>query len=233
MDKLTASVGFAAQLRAAAEPRYRAFMAKLLPTVPAERILGVRVPSVRRIAKQNAKSPQTGAFLANLPHRYYEEDLLHALFLNELRDPGECLAAVERFLPFVDNWGVCDSLRPRAFAAHADELLPHIRRWIGADAPFTVRFGMEMLMMHFLGERFSPEYPALVVGVRSEHYYVRMMQAWYLTAALAAKYQTVLPYLTHTPLSPALRRMTVQKVADSRCFTAAQKAQVRSLLSVP
>ena len=167
------------------DPAYRAFHARLIPGVAWERVIGVRVPALRRYAAAFAKTPQAAEFLRELPHDYYEENNLHALLLMRRKDFDAVLSALETFLPQVDNWATCDLLRPACFAAHKEELLPPVRRWLASPHPYTVRFGIEMLMTHYLQTDFSPEYPAWVAAVQSEHYYVRMMQAWYFATALA------------------------------------------------
>ena len=159
------------------DPAYRAFHARLIPDVAWERVIGVRVPALRRYAAAFAKTPQAAEFLQELPHDYYEENNLHALLLMRRKDFDAVLSALETFLPQVDNWATCDLLRPACFAAHKEELLPPVRRWLASPHPYTVRFGIEMLMTHYLQTDFSPEYPAWVAAVQSEHYYVRMMQA--------------------------------------------------------
>ena len=137
---------------------YRDFQSKLIPTIPAETIIGVRTPAIRKLAKEYAKDPESAAFLMQLPHTYYDENILHALLVAEIKDYDTCVKEVERFLPYVDNWAVCDIFSPKVFRKNKDKLLEKIKEWAASDHPYTCRFGMEMLMMHFLDENFRPEY---------------------------------------------------------------------------
>ena len=165
-------------------------MAKLIPNIPPETILGVRTPALRKLAKELWKSGDPAPFMAALPHAYFEENGLHAFFLEQIRDFEACLEAVERFLPFVDNWATCDSLSPPVFKKHRAELLERVRDWLGSDQPYTVRFGIKMLMSHFLEEDFREEQLELVSVIESEEYYVNMMRAWYFATALAKQWES-------------------------------------------
>lgn len=211
------------------DEKYRAFHTGLVPGVLPERIIGVRVPALRRYAAEFAKTPQAAAFLQELPHTYYEENNLHALLLMREKDFDALMPQLERFLPQIDNWGTCDILRPVCFAKNTQRLLPYIRRWLSDSHPYTVRFAIEMLMTHYLRENYSPEYPAWVAAVQSEHYYIRMMQAWYFATALAFRYGELLPYLTQDRLSPWVRQKTIQKAVESYRITPQQKAELKAL----
>ena len=175
------------------DPHYRALQAKLIPTVDPERMIGVRTPALRSFAKTLAKDPEAELFLADLPHAYFDEDQLHAFLLSELKDFDRCLGEVERFLPYIDNWATSDQLSPKAFKKRKQALLPAIKGWLKSGHVYTVRFGIGMLLQHYLNEAFDPAYPAWVADIRSEEYYVNMMRAWYFATALAKQYEAALP----------------------------------------
>lgn len=206
---------------------YREFQSALIPTVPKERIIGVRMPVLRQLARSLDREA-AARFCQSLPHPYYEEDNLQALLIGQMGDWGECLAAVEGFLPYVDNWATCDSLRPKVFARERKALLPHIRRWLGSERPYTLRFAMEMLMVHYLEGDFAPEYLDWVAAVNSQEYYVNMMSAWYFATALAKQYDGALPYLTQGRLDPWVHNKSIQKALESRRISPEQKAQLRA-----
>ena len=211
------------------DEKYRAFHGALMPTVERERIIGVRMPALRRYAAALAKKPEAALFLLDLPHTYYEENNLHALLLMREKDFDVLMPQLERFLPEIDNWATCDLFRPACFARNRKRLLPYLSEWLRSDRPYTVRFAIEMLMTHYLGEDFSPEYPAWVAAVSSEHYYVRMMQAWYFATALAFRYEELLPYLTQERLSPWVRQKTIQKAVESFRLSPLQKEELKAL----
>ena len=208
---------------------YRDFHSKLMPTVEKERVIGIRVPQLRKYARQMAKDPEIREFLAELPHYYYEENNLHAFLLEQIRDYDVCVREVERFLPYVDNWATCDGMSPKIFARHREELLTHIRRWIASDKVYTIRYGIGMLMTHYLEADFRPEYPEMVAKIRSEEYYVNMMIAWYFATALAKQYNAVLAYLENRRLARWTHNKTIQKACESYRITVEQKAYLRTL----
>ena len=211
------------------DEQYRDFQAKLIPTVDPNAMIGVRTPELRRLAKELLKRGEAEPFLAVLPHRYFDENQLHAFILSELKDYSRCLEGVERFLPYVDNWATCDQLSPKVFSRHRGELEAPTRRWIRSGEPYTVRFGVGMLMQHYLGEGFDPAYPALVAALRSEEYYVNMMIAWYFATALAKQYEAVLPFLREKRLDPRTHNRAIRKALESDRIPPERKAYLASL----
>ena len=208
---------------------YRAFQSKLIPNVPAQRMIGVRTPALRSFAKELGKEPEANEFLHALPHRYFDEDQLHAFLLSEMKDFDVCLPEVERFLPFVDNWATSDQLSPKVFKKRRQALLPRIRVWMDSPHTYTVRFGVGMLMQHFLDEAFDPAYLSWVGEIRSEEYYVNMMRAWYFATALAKQYEAALPYIEGEVLDPWTRGKAIQKAVESYRISPGQKAYLKSL----
>lgn len=216
-------------LRQRADEGYRAFHMRLVPNVEPARILGVRVPEVRALARSLAGTPEAETFLRELPHEYYEENNLHAFLLERERDYGALIEGLNRFLPFVDNWATCDSLSPALFKKHPDGLPEQALQWMQSDQTYTVRFGIGVLMRYYLDEGFRPEYAERVAAVRSEEYYVRMMVAWYFATALAAREEDVLPYLTGRRLDPWTHRKAIRKAIESNRITPERKQFLRTL----
>lgn len=217
------------QLFALRDEGYRDFHARLMPTVDKARIIGVRTPALRALARELYGTAEAEDFLRALPHEYYEENNLHARLIMCGRDFDAVLAQTEAFLPFVDNWATCDGLSPKVFARHRAALLPCIDRWLTSDHVYTVRFGIKMLMEHFLCEDFSPVFLEKVAAVRSEEYYVNMMCAWYFATALAKQYGQALPYLTEQRLPRWTHNKTIQKAVESYRITPEQKEFLRAL----
>ena len=217
------------RLFAMRDAEYQAFQSKLIPTLPPERVIGVRTPALRRYARELAGTSEAAAFLAAVPHRYYEENNLHGLLLERERDFAAALAGVEAFLPYVDNWATCDLFSPPVFARHTGELLAPVRRWMQSERTYTVRYGLGMLMRHYLDGAFRPEYLAWAGAVRSEEYYVRMMIAWYFATALAKQPEAAWPWLAEPRLDPWVRAKAVQKALESRRITPEQKQELRAL----
>ncbi len=211
------------------DKQYRDFQRKLIPTADPDTMIGVRTPELKKYARQLAKREDVSVFLKDLPHRYFDENQLHAFILSEFRDYSRCAAEVDRFLPFIDNWATCDQLSPKVFKKHRRELLERIKTWIGSEEPFTVRFAVGMLMEHYLEEDFDPAYPHMVAGIRSEAYYVLMMIAWYFATALAKQYEAILPFLEDHRLSPWTHSKAIQKAVESRRITMEQKEYLKSL----
>lgn len=203
---------------------FRAFNSRLIPNIAPETIIGVRTPELRRIAKELDDGDE---FLRRLPHHYFEENLIHGFLLERERDFGAAIAGVEDFLPYVDNWAVCDQLNPKVFKKRRQELLPYIRRWIASDQVYTIRFAIGMLMRHFLDEDFDPDYLQQVASVRNEDYYVKMMVAWYFATALAKQYDAALPYIIGKHLQPWTHNKAIQKAVESFRISDDQKALLR------
>ncbi len=208
---------------------YRDFQIKLIPGIGPDAAIGVRTPDLRKLAKQVAAREDMDDFLRDLPHTYFDETQLHAFVVSEIKDFTVCLDAVNRFLPYVDNWATCDQMSPKVFKKHKKELIPAIRDWMASGETYTVRFGMGMLMEHFLDEAFDEAYPRMVAEIRSEEYYVRMMAAWYFATALAKQYDAVIPYLEERRLDPWTHNKAIQKAIESRRISPEQKEYLRTL----
>ena len=217
------------RLVACGDEQYRDFQSKLVPNIPKETILGVRTPDMRRIAKEIRGTGEAEAFLGELPHRYYEENQVHFFLIAMIKDFDQCVQAVKTFLPYVDCWPVCDQSTPKVFAKNHEKLLPLIRKWMGSDHVYTVRFGIRMLMNEFLGEDFQPEYLAWVAGVQGEDYYIKMMVAWYFATALAKQYDASVVYIEQHKLEPWTHRKAIQKAIESFRVTDAHKEQLKIL----
>ena len=206
---------------------YRDFQSKLLPTVEIRRVIGVRVPAIRTIARKYRKSREADIFLNSLPHTYYDEDILHAFLIMEIKDFDECVSAIEAFLPYVDNWAVCDTLSPPVFKKHRDKLLPLALLWLRSKATYTVRYGISMLMKHFLDENFDEGLLAEVAAIRSNEYYVKMMVAWYFATALAKHPQAALPYFEGAKLEKETLKMAIRKAIESYRISSDLKEKLR------
>ena len=211
------------------DTKYRDFQVKLIPGKTADDMIGVRTPDLRKYAKQLAKRQDVNDFLNTLPHKYFDEDQLHAFILCEMKDYDQCIEKVSAFLPYVDNWATCDQMSPKIFKKHKDELLIKIEEWISLKETYTVRFGIGMLMEHFLDEDFDIRYPEKISKIRSEEYYVNMMIAWYFATALAKQYDTILPFIEDKKLSAWTHNKAIQKSVESYRITDEQKKYLRTL----
>lgn len=211
------------------DAEYRSLNAKIIPNIDPSHIIGVRAPALRGLAKDYRNTPDAEVFLSSLPHYYVEENHLHAALIDALRDYDALIAALDTFLPHVDNWAVCDSMRPALFKKHPAQLPEDIRRWMDSDHLYTVRFGIGMLMAHYLDGHFRPEYAEWVSAVPSGEYYLDMMVAWYFATALAKQYDTALPFLTDERLPLRTHNKTIQKAIESYRIPPERKELLRSL----
>ena len=209
--------------------KYRDFQAKLIPTVTADSVIGVRTPELRKYAAELLKQGAYDEFLKDLPHRYFDENQLQAFVISGMKDYDRCMEELCRFLPYVDNWATCDQMSPKIFKKHRTELLKKIQEWIAGEETYTIRFGIGMLMEHFLEDDFDPQYPELVAQLRSEEYYVNMMIAWYFATALAKQYDAVLPFIEEKRLDPWTHNKAIQKAAESYRITPQQKEYLKGL----
>ena len=208
---------------------YRDFIIKLIPNISAERIIGVRTPRLRCLAKDAYINERAATFLEVLPHAYYEEDMLHAFLIERVNDYEQALTQINRFLPYVDNWAICDSLVPRTLMQRPDSYYEEINLWMASGHPYSQRFGIVRLMGSFLDERFKPEMLNLVCGIVSDEYYVNMAIAWYLSMALVKQYPLTLPVLMSQQLGKFVHNKAIQKAIESRCISQERKDLLRSL----
>ena len=217
------------QLYSLQDPAYREFQTHLIPTVKTAEFIGVRTPALRAYAKQLIRQTDPTPFWRDLPHRYFDENQLHAFLISELRDFDRCIDEVERFLPYVDNWATCDQMSPKVFRKHRRQLLPHSKTWLSSDHTYTVLFAIGMLMQHFLDDAFDPCYLKTVASIRSDEYYVNMMIAWYFATALAKQYDAAVPYLEQHCLDDWCHTKTIQKAVESFRITPEQKTYLKTL----
>ena len=209
--------------------KYRDFNASLIPNVDKETVIGVRTPQLRKLVKELSKDPDIVIFLRTLPHKYYEENNLHGLIIESMKDYEKCIAEMKLFLPYIDNWATCDIISPKVFKKHLPELLDEIKVWMSSDHTYTIRFGIEMLMSFYLDDQFKPEYPETVAGIKSQEYYVNMMIAWYFATALAKQYEAVLPFIEEKRLEKWTHNKAIQKSVESYRITPEQKAYLKTL----
>lgn len=216
-------------LQEQADASYRDFQCRLIPTVAPETVLGVRVPEVRKLAAQLHNTEQAAAFMQQLPHRYYDENNLHACLIEKITPYEACVQALDQFLPFVDNWATCDMMHPRVFHTHPKELPAQAHQWMKSDHPYTVRFGIGVLLSEYLDDFFDPVMPEWVAAVRSQEYYVNMMAAWYFATALCKQPETIWPYLKDQKLDEWVRQKAIQKAIESRRISKEEKEVLRAL----
>lgn len=217
------------QLFALQDLEYKQFHSKLMPTINPDVIIGVRTPALRSLAKKMRKSTEVENFLQQLPHTFYEENNLHGFFIESIKDFDSCIAALNIFLPYVDNWATCDMMSPKVLKKDLSKLYEQIKTWIASGETYTIRFGVNMLMKYYLDEAFLPEYPELVASIDSEEYYVKMVVAWYFATALAKQYDAVLPYIEEHRLDAWTHNKTIQKAVESYRILPEQKVFLKSL----
>ena len=211
------------------DKKYKEFHSKLMPTVNPDTIIGVRTPAMRKLAKELAKQPEYMEFIHMLPHKYYDENNLHGFLIETIKDYEECVAAVNEFLPYIDNWATCDLMSPKVFKKHRAELLEQIKVWMCSEHTYTIRYGIGMLMTHFLDEDFKKEYLEWVAEIRSEEYYVNMMIAWYFATALAKQPEETLPYIEEKRLDVWVHNKAIQKAVESYRVSSEQKEYLKTL----
>ena len=211
------------------DEEYAGFQAKLTPTLDPGLFIGVRVPEIRKLAKTLKNSSDAQRFLQTLPHKYFDENVLHGVLISQIKDFDSAMEETNRFLPYMDNWAVCDITSPSVFKKHRSELIGPIRKWAGSNEVYTVRFGVEMLMSHFLDEAFKPEYLDIPAGIQSDEYYVNMMIAWFFATALAKQWDSAVPYIENRQLAAWTHNKTIQKAIESYRIPEEQKNYLRTL----
>lgn len=211
------------------DKKYMKFLSKLTPNVPEDTIIGVRIPEIRKLAKKLVKNNEYEDFLKELPHKYYDENLLHGAIISESKDFEKCIELLDSFLPFVDNWAVCDTISPKIFKKNKKELIEKIKEWSQSDKTYTCRFGVEMLMTHFLDEDFKKEYLEMVANIHSEEYYVKMVIAWFFATALTKQWDYAVIYLENNRLDVWVHNKTIQKARESLRILEDKKGYLKGL----
>lgn len=208
---------------------YKAFHSKLMPTVNPEKIIGVRTPQLRKFAKEFAQKSDAKEFLEILPHTYYEENNLHGMLIEQIKDYDECVAYLDKFLPYVDNWATCDSLSPPIFKSHTAELYNDIKRWLKCRETYTVRFAVKTLMNRYSGEKFAPEHLDVAASAVREEYYIKMAVAWYFSTVMTFHFDEVCTYLQKHTLDTWTHNKAIQKAKESYRLSAEQKRYIEFL----
>lgn len=211
------------------DEKYRDFQCKLIPTLNPDLMIGVRTPALRAFAKEINADPDAAEFLSDLPHKYFDENQLHAFIISEIKDFYVCINEVCRFLPFVDNWATCDQMSPKVFKKEKCELLEYIKRWISSGETYTVRFGLNMLMAHFLDAEFDEIYLDMAAEIKSKEYYVNMMFAWFFATALCKQYDAAVKYIENRRLDVWVHNKTIQKAIESYRIDGKRKEYLKSL----
>lgn len=209
--------------------RYRDFSSKLAPTIEKKYFIGVRVPQLRKIAKVYKSNVKIYDYLDSLPHKYVEENTLHGLLIGELKDYDEVVEQLDKFLPYVDNWATCDIMSPKIFKKNKALLKKDINRWMHSKEPYTIRFGIEMAMSHYLDEDFDKSLAAKISKIRSDEYYVNMMKAWYFATALSKQWDEIIPFVENKKLDVWSHNKTIQKARESYRISDKQKSYLKSL----
>ena len=217
------------ELQALKEKEYADFQAKLVPTIEPSTILGIRVPKLRALAKSYIRDQECQVFLDSLPHNYYDENMLHAILISEMKDYDKCINRLEAFLPYVDNWAVCDIMSPKLFKRYRGDLMTRIKVWMASEETYTIRFGLGMLMTHFLDEDFRPEYLDMASSIRSDEYYVNMMIAWFFATALAKQWEVSLPSIEDKRLDDWTHKKAIQKARESLRISKGKKEYLKGL----
>lgn len=218
-----------AQLFAMQDLEYKSFHCRLMPNISTDRVIGVRTPNLRALAKEMKSNSEIRLFIDTLPHKYYDENNLHSFIVADIKDFEECILQINKFLPYIDNWATCDMLRPKCFKKYTKELLYEIKKWILSEHPYTIRFGIEMLMVFYLEEEFKPEFFEMVAAIRSDEYYVNMMLAWYFATALAKQYNDAIKYIEDRRLPEWVHNKTIQKAVESYRVSKEQKEYLKTL----
>lgn len=217
------------ELKKLQDKGYREMQVTIIPTLEADSIIGVRTPALRQLAKEFAKREDISVFLSDLPHKFFEENQLHAFILSGMKDAENCIRLVDEFLPYVDNWATCDQMSPKVFKKHKQLLLEYVDKWIRSEHTYVKRFAIGMLMEHFLDEDFKTSYLTKVSKIRSEEYYVNMMIAWYFATALAKQYEDTLPFIEKQKLDKWTHNKSIQKAVESYRITPEQKEYLKTL----
>lgn len=211
------------------DKEYLDFNSKLIPNVAKSSFIGVRTPDIRKIAKELVKSGKAQEYISVCEHTFFEEYSVHGSVISDIKDYDEAVKQLDRFLPYVNNWAICDTIKPVCFKKNTDRLITDVKRWLKSGDVYTVRFAVGCLMSYYLGENFKPEYAQLVCEIKSDEYYINMMNAWYFATALCKNYEEVIGYIEDKRLSEWVHNKTISKACDSYRISDEKKDYLRGM----
>lgn len=211
------------------DEKFRDFTSKLIPNIDKELIIGVRVPDIRRLAKSLSEEERK-KFISGLPHKYHEENMLHGVMLQLIKnDIGEVITETEKFLPYIDNWAVCDISQSKLLERYPDVVFGKVSEWAKSEKTYTVRFAIDVLLQFFLDENFTPEVFALAKSIASDEYYVNMALAWFWSFALIKRYEETLPIIESERLPKFVHNKAIQKARESYRISDERKQYLNTL----
>ena len=211
-----------------ADQKYRDFTLPLIPNADEKTFIGVRLPVVKKYAKDlDEKSRKE--FLISLPHYYHEENILHAFILSNIKDYDEFIKYVDIFLPYVTNWSVSDTICNKYLNKYKDRLIKEIYKWLKSKEIYRVRYAVKCLMNYYLGDDFKEEHLDKVREVKLDDYYVKMMVAWYLATGLAKNYDQFIKAIEEKRFDVTTHNKAIQKAVDSYRVSDEHKEHLKSL----
>ena len=208
------------------DKKYQELQSKIIPNIDSSTIIGVRTPEIKKLAKEVVKGDYK-PFLEELPHKYYDENQLHAFIISEIKNYDECIKYINAFLPYINNWATCDTLIPKVFKKNTDKLIIEVKKWIKSKDTYTIRYGIGTLMRFYLNDEFKEDYLELVSKIKSNEYYVNMMIAWFFATGLAKQYNSTIKYIENNKLDTWVHNKTIQKAIESYRITDKQKDYLR------
>lgn len=222
---------------------YKKFNATLLPNINAKTIIGVRMPILRKIANEFFTPENANEFFKEVPHKYFEENQIHMLLITKICDFKTCLQELQNFLPYVDNWSVCDAKFPNALLQNPRKFYENICNWLKSNNVYTMRFAINMLMNFFIEERFSKKHLQLVAAInlqqfdgsynttqeQTDYYYAQMAVAWYFATALAKQWDNAIPFIKNKILDAKTHNKIIQKAYESFRISSEHKNILRTL----
>ena len=208
------------------DKKYQELQSKIIPNIDSSTIIGVRTPEIKKLAKEVVKGDYK-PFLEELPHKYYDENQLHAFIISEIKNYDECIKYINAFLPYINNWATCDTLIPKVFKKNPDKLIIEVKKWIKSKDTYTIRYGIGTLMRFYLNDKFKEDYLELVSKIKSNEYYVNMMIAWFFATSLAKQYDKTIKYIENNKLDTWVHNKTIQKAIESYRITDKQKDYLR------
>ncbi len=212
--------------------KYREFNSKLIPGIDKDLIIGVRTPQLRKLAKELVREERAAAvnFMEHLPHRYYEENNLHGIFIDFLAEsPSEALHMIDALLPYVDNWATCDLLPTKIFKKNLTEVRERITPWLKSGQVYRVRFAIVAMLGYFLEKEFRTEDLDMLAKIKSEEYYINMALAWYYSCALIKQYEETVKLFEAGTLDRWVHNKSIQKAVESYRVSTERKGYLKTL----
>ena len=212
-----------------ADEEYKKFQSSLCPNI--NDIIGVRLPKLREIAKEVAKENPI-RFLEQYECEFYEEKMIYGLVIGYMKEDFKTrLKFLDKFVPIIDNWAICDSCCATYKFANQNlkEMFKYIQKYVKSKNEFEIRFSCIMLMDYYLIDEYIDNIFEIFNNIKSDKYYVQMAIAWAISVAFVKYEEKTRKFLENNSLDKFTYNKALQKIIESNRVSKDVKDDIRKI----